>query len=106
MTRVYWREILQATKQWSSDEELEEAVVHVLEALGDGEKQPVASELPNREVARKSIVAARHIAQGEPLTDENLTAKRPGSGISPMRWEEVVGTAAIRDFQPDELIEI
>lgn len=106
MTRVYWREILQATKQWNSDEELEEAVTHVLEALGDGEKRPVASELPNREVARKSIVAARHIAQGEPLTDENLTAKRPSSGISPMRWEEVVGTTAIRDFQPDELIEI
>ena len=57
-------------------------------------------------IARKSIVAAKDIKRGELLTEENLTTKRPGSGISPMRWEEVIGTKAIRDFAEDELIEI
>ncbi len=106
MTRLRWREILQATKQWTDDKELDEAVEHLLAALGNADKQPTPSELPNREVARKSIVAARAIARGEELTEENLTTKRPGTGISPMRWEELIGTRAIRDFQPDELIEI
>ena len=58
------------------------------------------------EVARKSIVAACPILKGEMLTDQNLTVKRPGSGISPMLWENVVGTRAVRDFNEDEMIEI
>ena len=56
-------------------------------------------------VARKSIVAARPIAEGEILTEENITVKRPGNGISPMRWDEILGTAAKRAFAADELIE-
>ena len=57
-------------------------------------------------MARKSIVASRPIKRGELLSEENMTAKRPGGGISPMRWKEVEGTAAIRDFKIDEMIEI
>lgn len=73
---------------------------------GDGTKHISDSERKNIVVARKSIVAARDISIGELLTEDNLTVKRPGTGISPMRWEEVVGTKAIRDFQEDELIEL
>ena len=75
-------------------------------ALGDGVKEPAESELVNINIARKSIVAARSIAKGELLTEDNLTTKRPGNGISPMRWNEVIGTEAMRDFDEDELIEI
>ena len=57
-------------------------------------------------VARKSIIARKDIQRGECLTEENLTTKRPGTGISPMKWNEILGTIAIRDFKKDELIEI
>ncbi len=73
-------------------------------ALGDGNKRVTDSERENRAVARKSIVAAKHIRKGEILTDDNLTAKRPGTGLSPMLWPSVVGTRAVRDFAPDEQI--
>lgn len=73
---------------------------------GDGTKHVSESERKNIAVARKSIVAARDIQNGELLTDENLTVKRPGTGLSPMCWEEVIGTKAIRDFKEDELIEL
>lgn len=73
---------------------------------GDGTKHISDSERKNIAVARKSIVAARDISVGELLTETNLTVKRPGTGISPMLWEEVVGTKAIRNFQEDELIEL
>lgn len=73
-------------------------------ALGDGVKRPSIAELKNRPIVRKSIVAARTIAAGETLTPENLTTKRPGTGISPMRWDELVGTRAVRDFAADEEI--
>lgn len=82
------------------------AIRHVEQALGNPHKTVSASELPNKTVARKSIVAARTIAHGELLNDENLTVKRPGTGLSPMLWDKVTGTPAIRDFMPDELIEI
>lgn len=82
------------------------SIRHIEAALGNGEKLVAPSEQPNIEVARKSIVAARHIAKGELLTEENLLVKRPGNGISPMRWHEVLGTRAIRDFEPDTLIEL
>lgn len=75
-------------------------------ALGDGQKQVSESERKNMAIARKSIVAAKKIHKGELLTEENLTTKRPGSGISPMRWNEVLGTKAVRDFAEDELIEL
>lgn len=75
-------------------------------AMGSGEKKPSEAELKNRSVARKSIVAKRNIKAGETLTADNITTKRPGTGISPMRWNEVLGTGAVRDFQEDELIEL
>lgn len=74
-------------------------------ALGDGRKRPTASELGNRAVARKVIVASREIAPGEVFTEDNLTTKRGGEGLSPMRWNEVIGRRAARRYFPDELIE-
>jgi N,N'-diacetyllegionaminate synthase len=81
-----------------------DAIRHLELALGDGIKQPGPSELRNRAVARKSLVAARPIRAGERFTAENITAKRPGTGISPMDWDDVLGRAAPRDFAADELI--
>ena len=83
-----------------------DAARHVEAALGDGHKHLTESEAPNKTVARKSIVAARAIKAGEIFTTENLTTKRPGDGISPMRWYEVLGQAAKRDFAEDEKIEL
>lgn len=76
------------------------------QALGSGEKTASPSEKKNREIARKSIVARRAIQKGELLTEENLAVKRPGGGISPMRWFEILGTSALRNFKEDELIEL
>ena len=73
---------------------------------GDGTKHISESECKNMAIARKSIIAARDIKKGELLTEANLTVKRPGTGISPMRWEEVIGTKAIRDFDEEDLIEL
>lgn len=75
-------------------------------ALGSAEKHVSPSECANIEIARKSIVAARDIKAGEIFTDENITVKRPGNGISPMRWDEIIGVAAPRDFVADSLIEL
>ena len=74
------------------------------EALGSGEKQAAEAELGNRDVARKSLVASRHISKGELFSPENLTAKRPGTGLSPMLWDDVIGRPAPRDFESDEQI--
>ncbi|WP_276947875.1 N-acetylneuraminate synthase [Acetatifactor muris] len=82
------------------------AIRNIEKALGDGIKEPSTLEKPNIAVARKSIIAAAGIRAGDILTEENLTTKRPGTGISPMRWNEVLGTRAVRDFEEDELIEI
>lgn len=82
------------------------AIRHIECALGDGIKRPSASELKNKPIARKSLVAKRAIRTGEPFSVENLGTKRPGTGISPMRWDEVVGRLAPRDFATDELIEL
>jgi N,N'-diacetyllegionaminate synthase len=73
---------------------------------GNGKKEPSKSEKKNIPVVRKSIVASRRIKKGEILSNENLTAKRPGNGISPMLWDSVIGRTAVRDFDYDELIEI
>ena len=73
--------------------------------LGTGEKVPASEEKPIAAVARKSIVAAKDIKGGEIFTETNLTTKRPGTGISPMEWDMVIGTSAKRDFKSDELIE-
>lgn len=82
------------------------AIRNIEQALGDGEKHVSASEAKNIEIARKSIVAACNIRKGELLTEQNLTVKRPGNGISPMRWEEVLGTVATKDYQEEEMIQL
>ena len=83
-----------------------DSIRHIEAALGSGDKRPSPSEKKNMAVARKSIVAAKRIKAGDILTEENITVKRPGNGICPMRWKEVLGTRAVRDFEEDELIEI
>lgn len=83
-----------------------EAVRNAEAALGSGLKKPSASEIDNLSVARKSVVAACDIHKGEILTEKNLTTKRPGTGLSPMLWKEILGTEAVRNFGEDELIEI
>lgn len=80
------------------------AIRNVERALGDGIKRPTASECGNRAVARRSIVAAHHITAGETLGVHNLTVKRPGTGLSPMLWDVVVGRTATRDFAADEAV--
>lgn len=75
-------------------------------AMGNGEKTVSHSEQKNMDIARKSIVAKREIAKGEVFTEDNITTKRPGNGINPMQWNEVVGAIAKRDFREDELIEL
>ena len=80
------------------------AIRNIEVALGDGIKRLTTSEARNRPVVRKSLVASRAITSGALFTAENITAKRPATGISPMRWDEVIGKTALRDFGPDELI--
>jgi N,N'-diacetyllegionaminate synthase len=82
------------------------AIRNVERALGDGVKRVTNSEARNISIARKSVVAARAINAGEAFTAENLAVKRPGTGISPMRWDDMIGRVARRDFAPDELIEL
>lgn len=80
------------------------AIRNIELALGSEVKEPSKSEKPNIEIVRKSIVAKRVIKKGEVLSEENLTTKRPGNGISPMRWDEIVGTVANKDYKKDEPI--
>lgn len=83
------------------------AIRNIEKAIGgSGLKEVSPSEEKNRPIARKSIVAATKIAQGQVFTSENLTIKRPGTGISPMQWDEVIGKKAKKDFQEDDLIEL
>ena len=82
------------------------AIRNVEIAMGDGVKTVSRSEKENLNIARKSIIAAVNICWGELFTEKNLTTKRPGNGISPMRWNEVIGNRAKRDFLEDELIEL
>ena len=83
-----------------------EQIRNIEAAIGDGVKRVTEIEKKNKLVARKSIVAKTNIRKGDILTEDNIIAKRPGSGISPMRWNYVLGTKAVRDFQEDELIEL
>ena len=83
------------------------AIRNIEEALsGSGMKEPSASEKKNLVIARKSIIALKGIEKGELLTEKNITVKRPGTGLSPMLWDSVLGTTAIRDFNEDEFIEL
>lgn len=87
-------------------EALVRAIRNVEISMGMGIKEPSMSEVKNRAAARKSIVAKRDIKKGEALTEQNITTKRPGNGLSPMLWHKVLGTLAARDFGEDELIEL
>jgi N,N'-diacetyllegionaminate synthase len=83
-----------------------DAIRNIEAALGDGIKRLTPSEARNKPVARKSLVASQAIKAGEVFNAKNITAKRPGTGISPMRWDEVIGRTAPRDFMADELVEL
>ena len=83
------------------------AIRNIEKAIGgSGLKEVSKSEEKNKAIARRSIVASKNIKKGELLTEENLIVKRPGTGLSPMLWDEVIGTKAIRDFEEDDLITI
>ena len=83
-----------------------DGIRNIESALGDGVKRPSPSELKNRPIVRKSLVALRPISRGEAFSAENMGAKRPGTGLSPMMWDEVVGRTANKDFSVDEMITI
>jgi len=80
------------------------AIRNIELALGSSIKKPSKSEMPNMQIARKSIVAKMDIKKGDKLSEENITIKRPGNGINPMRWDEIVGSIATKDYKEDELI--
>jgi len=80
------------------------AIRNIEKAMGDGMKKPSPSESKNLPVVRKSIVAKKPIKKGERFSEDNLTVKRPGTGISPMEWDDIVGKRADKDYQPDDLI--
>lgn len=82
------------------------SIRNIEQALGTGHKTISESERKNIEIARKSIVAAKDIKEGDIFTEDNITVKRPGNGISPMEWENVIGKVAKRNFQEEELIEL
>ena len=84
--------------------EMIQAIKKVEKSLGDGNKRPLASEIENIKVARKSIVASIKIKKGDIFSEENLTTKRPGIGISPIHWEKILGMEATRNYDYDELI--
>jgi len=80
------------------------AIRNIEKALGGDEKKPSPSESANIKVVRKSIVASQNIKKGDLLTNENIAAKRPGGGISPMQWDKVIGKVASKDYNENELI--
>jgi N,N'-diacetyllegionaminate synthase len=80
------------------------AIRNIEKALGSSEKKPSPSESVNIKVVRKSIFANQNIKKGDLLTDKNIAVKRPGGGISPMQWDEVIGTISSKDYNADELI--
>ena len=83
-----------------------QSIRNIEKALGDGFKRPSASEMKNQSICRKSLVAARHINVGDTFSEENIAVKRPGTGLSPMRLDEIIGCKASRAFKFDELIEL
>lgn len=83
---------------------LVQSIRHVEAAMGDGVKRPAPSEVKNMDIARKSIVANCDIQKGDIFTVDNLTTKRPGNGISPMKWHEILGQVATKDYKEDELL--
>ena len=87
-------------------EEMVREIRNIESALGDGKKEPSESEKRNIGIVRKSIVAKSDIEAGQTFTEDNLTTKRPGTGICPMQWNQIIGQKAKRKFNADELIEI
>lgn len=83
-----------------------QAIRNIENAIGTGDKKPTPSETKNMDIARKSIVASQPIKKGEAFTEQNITTKRPGTGISAMQWRQILGQKATRDFAEDELIEV
>ena len=81
-----------------------DGIRNIEKALGDGHKRPSTSELKNLNAVRKSIVAAADIKLGEKLTNENLTIKRPGSGLSPMLWDDIIGKISTYSYQVNDFI--
>ncbi|MEY4316911.1 MAG: hypothetical protein RI902_719 [Pseudomonadota bacterium] len=96
----------QASLEPSELKAMVKAIRNIDVALGDGIKRLTPSEVRNKPVARKSLVASQAIRVGEAFSAQNLTTKRPGTGITPMRWDEVMGRVATRDYAADELIEL
>ncbi|MBN2396161.1 MAG: N-acetylneuraminate synthase [Candidatus Atribacteria bacterium] len=96
----------QASLEPNELKDMVKAIRNIELALGDGIKRASNSERKNKEIARKSIIAIKDIKSGELFTENNLGIKRPGNGISPMRWDELMGKHANRDFKVDDLIEI
>ena len=82
------------------------SIRNIESALGDGIKKPTLSEIKNKNIARKSIVASKKIKEGEKFTKDNISLMRPGDGLSPTNWELVIGKNASRDFEAEEQIEI
>ena len=96
----------QASLEPDALKDMVQAIRNIAMALGDGVKRPSPSEMKNRPIARKSLVASAPIKAGELFTPQNITSKRPGTGISPMCWDEMIGKTASRDYQPDECIQL
>jgi N,N'-diacetyllegionaminate synthase len=84
--------------------EMVKAIRNIEKALGSGIKKPSKSELSNIQIARKSIVAKKKIKKDDIFTIDNISVKRPGGGMSPMKWDDIIGTKAIRDYNEDEFI--
>ncbi len=82
------------------------AIRNIEKAIGSGEKKPNKLEIKNKPLVRKSIIAKKNIKKGEILTKENITTKRPGTGLSPFLWDKIIGTKAIKDFNTDDFIEV
>jgi N,N'-diacetyllegionaminate synthase len=82
------------------------SIRNIEKAMGDGQKKPSKSEIDNIRISRKAIVASKNIKAGEKFTEENIAVKRPGTGISPLKWDEILGLEANKDFQTDDLISI
>ena len=84
--------------------EMVSAIRNIEIAMGNGIKQPSSSEIKNKSIARKSIVASKTISKGEIFSENNLTVKRPGTGISPMKWDDIIGLKAAKNYSEDDLI--
>ena len=93
-----------ASLEPSQFKEMVKAIRNIEKALGSEIKKPSKSEISNIDIVRKSIVAKSKIKKGDILNENNLAVKRPGKGLSPMKWDEIIGTKASKDYNEDDLI--